>query len=485
MEATATLSPPFQFQRTATSLFNQEETRLFILLRYVLIIAAAYLFLFEGNTALPIVSVLLITAALASNVFLSSLLQKIPIRSAAVGLIVCGDIGWLVIGLWYKGAFEADIYVLYFFILLLAAMGQRLSMVVGAGLLLSAVDMTFLAMTRDAHLIWTSSSLIRVPFIFVVSVFYGYIADKVRREQQNTLMEKELAERLARAIHAQLFDLRQQAEDLQKSYDQMKRQAIELEKSNKAKDDFFNVVSHELRTPLSLISGYAEMIRARMIGEVNSEQEAALYKIKRHSGELLVIVDSILDATKVDAGACQLESYEFNLVDFLDGMRSNYDIPLGKEVALIWDYGHDLPIVTTDSVKLKHILENLINNAIKFTETGTIVISARQLPDRGFVELKVRDTGIGIPSEALPFIFEKFQQADGSRTRAYGGVGLGLHIVKKFTELLGATIEVASEQYKGSTFTVILPVSFKKDSQKIPGSSPAADSNRFVPPVST
>lgn len=183
MEATAILSHPVQSQYHTPSLFTQEEARLFVLLRYVLIIAAAYLFLFEGNTALPVVSVLLITVALASNVFLSRLLKKIPLRSTAVGIIVCGDIAWLVVGLWYKGTFEADIYILYFFILLLAAMGQRLSLVVGAGLLLSVVDMTFLAMTTDAHLIWTSSSLIRVPFIFVVSVFYGYIADKVRREQ--------------------------------------------------------------------------------------------------------------------------------------------------------------------------------------------------------------------------------------------------------------------------------------------------------------
>jgi signal transduction histidine kinase len=290
---------------------------------------------------------------------------------------------------------------------------------------------------------------------------------------------------MARAIHTQLFDLRQQAEDLQKSYDHMKEQAAELEKSNNAKDDFLNVVSHELRTPLNLISGYAEVIRARMIGEINSDQEAALYKIKRHSGELLVIVNSILEATKFDAGACQLESHEYSLVDFLNGMRSNCDIPLGKEVALTWDYSDDLPIVTTDGVKLKHILENLINNAIKFTETGTIVISARHLPDTNSVELKVMDTGIGIPSEALPFIFEKFQQVDGSQTRAYGGVGLGLHIVKKFTELLGATIEVESEQNKGSTFTLILPVSFTKDSQKIPGSSPATNTNPLQPPVST
>jgi signal transduction histidine kinase len=483
MDAAAILSGPTQLRGNTPALFDQEEGRVFVLLRYVLMIAAAYLFLFEGNNDPPLVCILLIVAALASNIFLSSILRKMSLQARAVGLVVCGDIGWLILGLWYKGGFDADIYIVYFFVLLLAAMGQRLTLVIGAGLLLSGVDMTYLAMKGDHNLIWTSSALIRVPFIFVVSVFYGHIAEKVRREQQNALMEKELAERMARVIHNQLTDLRQQAQDLQKSYDQMKNQAAELEKSNKAKDEFLSVVSHELRTPISLISGYAEMIRAKMIGEINSDQERALIKIKRHSGELLTIVDTILEATKIDAGASQVEVHEFSLIDLLDGMRSNYTIPLGKEVTLSWYYGSDLPLVTSDRVKLKHILDNLINNAIKFTETGHIILSARHLRERKAVELKVTDTGIGIPTEALPFIFDKFYQADGSQTRAHGGVGLGLHIVKKFTELLGASIEVESERNKGSTFTVTLPLSSRNDSHCVSQSLRVGESNQFPSPI--
>jgi signal transduction histidine kinase len=483
MDATLTLSRPIQSRPITTALFNDEEGRLFILLRYVLIIAAAYLFLFEGNTDLPVDCILLITAALASNVLLSSILKRKPLQAHAVGIIVCADIGWLILGLWNKGTFEADIYVLYFFILLLAGMGQRLNIVLGAGLLLSGVDMTFLALTGDHDLIWTSSSLIRIPFIFVVSAFYGYVADKVRREQQSALMGKELNERMARVIHTQLSALRQQAEDLQRSNDNLKNQAVELEKSNKAKDEFLNLVSHELRTPLSLISGYAELIKTRMMGDINLDQEGALIKIKHHSWELLNIVNAILEATKIDVGACRLESTVIGFVDFLDGMKANYANPTGKEVTLIWDYPADLPDVTTDCVKLKHIVENIINNAIKFTETGSVIISARHLPDRSALELKVTDTGIGIPSAALPFIFEKFYQADASQTRTYGGLGLGLHIVKKFTSLLGAEIEVESEQNKGSSFTLTLPLSFENGSGFGSRSVPEADSNPSPPRV--
>jgi signal transduction histidine kinase len=339
--------------------------------------------------------------------------------------------------------------------------------------------MTFLALTGEHDLIWTSSSLIRVPFIFAVSAFYGYLADKVRREQHSALMEKELNERMARVIHTQLTDLRQQAEDLQKSNDELKKQAAELEKSNKAKDEFLNLVSHELRTPLSLILGYADIIKTKMMGEINLDQEGALIKIKRHSGELLNIVNAILEATRIDASACHIERNVVCLVDFLDGVKANYHDLTGKEVRLIWNYPADLPAVTTDGVKLKHIVENLISNAIKFTETGHVTISAQRSPDRGTVALAVADTGIGIPSEALPFIFDKFYQADASQTRTYGGVGLGLHIVKKFTDLLGVTIHVESIESKGSTFTLTLPLAFERNSHLSSRSISAADSDPF------
>lgn len=124
----------------------------------------------------------------------------------------------------------------------------------------------------------------------------------------------------------------------------------------------------------------------------------------------------------------------------------------------------DLPFIKTDSAKLKQILQNLIDNAIKFTEKGSVTVSARirqQEEERltsTYVEFKVADTGIGIFKEMLPVIFDKFRQADSSETRLYGGVGMGLYIVKKFTGLLGGTVEVESEVGKGSTFTITIPV---------------------------
>jgi len=123
-------------------------------------------------------------------------------------------------------------------------------------------------------------------------------------------------------------------------------------------------------------------------------------------------------------------------------------------LALIWDYPPDLPIIKTDSHKLKLILRNLINNAVKFTPTGNIIISVRYLSEQEEVKFTVADTGIGIPKDSLAIIFDKFRQVGNLETKNYGGIGLGLYLVKKFTQLIGGRIEVESELGQGSTFAV-------------------------------
>lgn len=246
-------------------------------------------------------------------------------------------------------------------------------------------------------------------------------------------------------------------EEIQTNIERIQAQATELERANKVKDEFLSVMSHELRTPLNIVMGYTGMIKDKMLGEISQEQEKALRKVLSRSNDLLSMVSSIMQATSIEAGEIKVEIYEVSLGNFLDELRPAYEVTLDKELILNWDYPSDLPVVKSDSEKLKQILQNLISNAIKFTEKGNVTISARHIPEAKAVEFKVADTGIGIPKEALPVIFEKFRQADSSETRPYGGVGIGLYIVKKFTELLGGTVEVESELGKGSTFTVRIP----------------------------
>ncbi len=240
-------------------------------------------------------------------------------------------------------------------------------------------------------------------------------------------------------------------------YEQSKKQAVELELANKVKDEFLSLISHELRTPVTVIMGYMRVLHDKMLGDINQKQEEALRNSLRYCNDLLGMITSILEVRRMEAEDVQMQNQLVSLDDILEDLRSVYDVPLNNEVSLIWDHSSKLSPIRTDAGKLRHVLQNLINNAIKFTEKGNVTISARSLPETRAAEFKVTDTGIGIPKEALPFIFEMFRQVDGSESRTHGGVGLGLYIVKKFTEMLGGKIEVQSEPGKGSTFTVTIP----------------------------
>jgi signal transduction histidine kinase len=240
-------------------------------------------------------------------------------------------------------------------------------------------------------------------------------------------------------------------------FSETKRQAAELSLANKGKDEFLSILSHELRSPLNVVLGYSQVLKEGILGEVVPEQEKALDRIMTAAKGQLAMVNGILQVTKIEAGAASVTTEEVKLAELLDEIRSGYDLPVDKEPAIRWEFGSELPIIKTDGEKLKHVLQNLINNAIKFTEKGNVVVSARYVPDPMKLEFRVSDTGIGIPQEALPTIFQMFKQADSSDARRHEGLGIGLFIVKKFTEMLGGSIDVKSEPQKGSTFTVTLP----------------------------
>ncbi len=240
-------------------------------------------------------------------------------------------------------------------------------------------------------------------------------------------------------------------------FGQIHQQAGELRHANKVKDEFLGVVSHELRTPLNVISGYTNMLIEGMMGEITPIQEKALQTVIRQSKELHHLINSLLEVSSIEARDLQAEMNEVNFWELFSELRAAYDYPLAKEIKLIWEVPSDLPILSSDRGRLKHILENLINNAIKFTDEGSVTISARYSNAKKTMEFKVADTGIGMSKDQLPFIFERFRQADSSDTRAFGGVGLGLYIVKRYTELLGGTVQAESKPGRGSTFTVRLP----------------------------
>jgi len=245
-------------------------------------------------------------------------------------------------------------------------------------------------------------------------------------------------------------------------YEKIKKQAAELEEANQAKDEFLSVMSHELRTPLNVITGYAEVLGQGVLGEIQREQMHAVKTISYQSRELLRMINEILQVGSIEAGKVKAHCENVNLMDFLGELRSGYEILSNKEISLHWNIPSGLPFAWTDREKLKHVLQNLINNAIKFTENGSVTVSAGCISEG--IEFKVKDTGIGMPQDMLPSIFQMFRQLDSSNTRSYGGSGVGLYIVKKFVDLLGGQIGVESILGEGSTFTVTLPLGIAETS---------------------
>jgi signal transduction histidine kinase len=234
-------------------------------------------------------------------------------------------------------------------------------------------------------------------------------------------------------------------------------------------------VSHELRTPLNVVIGFSAMLQEGILGKINSKQEEVLGKILDRANDQLKLINSILQATQIGAGTVSVLREDVDLKEFIEELKSRYDFPLKKEVTLQWQYSSELPIVKSDSDKLKHILQNIIDNAIKFTEKGRIIVSVQSMSESGIIEFKVTDTGVGIPKAMQPVIFEMFRQVDSSENRPFEGVGLGLYIVKKLAEILGGKVEVESEEGQGSTFIVTVPS--ERPPEEIP--SPAYVSARL------
>ncbi len=231
----------------------------------------------------------------------------------------------------------------------------------------------------------------------------------------------------------------------------------QAEMANKVKTEFLSVMSHELRTPLTAVIGYTGLLKDQVFGHLNPEQGQALEKVMNRSYDLLGMINGILEAAQIEAHEAHVERTKVPLNDFLSDLKSTYDMSLGDEVSLDWNIPPGLPVLATDAAKLKRILQNLIDNGIKFTGKGSLVISAGHVPESKAVKFTVSDDGTGISKEFLPHVFEMFRQADSSEKRSHGGAGLGLYIAKKYTELLGGTIEVQSEPGKGSSFAVSLP----------------------------
>jgi len=218
-------------------------------------------------------------------------------------------------------------------------------------------------------------------------------------------------------------------------------------------------VSHELRTPLNVILGYTEMLQGGLYGPVSAQQQDVMNNVIESTHHLTHLVRELLDQAQFESGRLALVIAPFTLTEIIKPLIAQLT-PLAeaKGLALVFEIDPEMPSrLNGDAKRLQHILFNLVNNAIKFTETGTVQVRLyRSHPAKWVIE--VTDTGIGIPLEIQPYIFEPFRQGDGSITRRYEGNGLGLAIVKQLTSLMEGEITLKSEAERGSTFMVTLPL---------------------------
>ena len=256
--------------------------------------------------------------------------------------------------------------------------------------------------------------------------------------------------RLARSFNTMVDNLARSAN--------LEGKVRELQEVTRLKSEFLATISHELRTPLNVIIGYAEMLAAGAGGEVTAEQAEMLDAVRRYSKLQLDLITNVLDFSRLVSGKMSFHVERFTLEPLLTeiqalqrGRMRSRPLPLTVAVE------PDVPELETDRVKLHEIVRNLVDNALKFTETGSVSMTARATKARQAVVIEVSDTGPGIRAEDVHRIFEAFQQSGQPSTRHAGGVGLGLSIVKQLVDALGGTVSVVSRVGEGSKFRVEIP----------------------------
>jgi signal transduction histidine kinase len=240
-------------------------------------------------------------------------------------------------------------------------------------------------------------------------------------------------------------------------FHEIEQKSRELEAASRHKSEFLANMSHELRTPLNAVLGYAELIQDGIYGEVPAKMQDVLERIQQNGRHLLGLINDVLDLSKIEAGQLTLAPADYSMRELvLDVVSATEALAAEKKLALEVDVPPDLPRGRGDERRLTQVLMNLVSNAIKFTETGSVAIRAK-VEDGSFV-VAVTDTGVGIAEGDRERIFEEFQQVDSSSTRRKGGTGLGLAIARRIVELHGGRIWVESAQGEGSTFAFTLPL---------------------------
>jgi hypothetical protein len=241
----------------------------------------------------------------------------------------------------------------------------------------------------------------------------------------------------------------------------VQRQKAAAERANKAKSEFLANMSHEVRTPLNAIIGYAELLQEDAASTDTETRVRDLERIRTSGKHLLALISDVLDMSKIEAGRVDVHAEELDLRAIVEQVvEASGALAARRRNALTAEVAADLGFIVSDATKVRQILFNLVSNAVKFTEAGTVRVEAARVTQSGseWIRIRVEDTGIGISEEHLGRLFKPFVQVDATISRRFGGTGLGLAITHHYCRLLGGQVDVESTPGVGSTFTVWLPV---------------------------
>ncbi|MBZ5751246.1 CHASE3 domain-containing protein [Metabacillus rhizolycopersici] len=304
-------------------------------------------------------------------------------------------------------------------------------------------------------------------------------SEELQAQSEELQMQQEQLLSANEFLEEQKHTAEQRALELKIAKDELESYSLQLEMSSQYKTDFLANMSHELRTPLNSILILSQMIMENKDGMDMSEVREFTSMVHSAGGDLLRLIDDILDLSKIEAGKIEILTDEVNVTEIPQTMKNMFN-PVAAKKNLTFEVHTDSdvpPIISTDGQRLQQIWKNLLSNAFKFTEEGSVTVRiALAHPENveglfglevggPVLSISVTDTGIGIPLDKQQIVFEAFQQVDGTTNRQYGGTGLGLSICREFTHLLGGAIDVQSEPHKGSTFTLYIPSRSESDYQ--------------------
>jgi signal transduction histidine kinase/DNA-binding response OmpR family regulator len=305
------------------------------------------------------------------------------------------------------------------------------------------------------------------------------LATQVAIAYENAMLYSD-AQRHASELQQEITERKQAEEERAQLLVRERAARADAEQANRTKDEFLATLSHELRTPLSAILGWSHLVRTGKLDE--PQMSRAFETIERNARSQSQLIDDLLDVSRIITGKLQIEPRAVDLCTVVeaasDAVRPSIE---AKDIKFETVLDKEACLVLGDANRLQQIVWNLLSNAIKFTPTGGRVSAAVKRVEAR-VRISVSDSGIGITSEFLPYIFDRFRQADGSTTRVHGGLGLGLSIVKHLVELHDGEVEVESTgKDQGATFTVSLPLSSAASSDAIETAVTAEPENNGLP----